>query len=413
MSLITENPRTSNPESASTPERPGFYDYVHAVVSRWRMIAAITASFACLSVVYALYQPNIYTATTMILPTQEEKGMSSMLSQLGALAGMAGASLGGQNAGDLYVSLLKCDAIKAPIVERFKLRDVYREKYLADTCRRLDKATHITLGKKDSLITVAVDDTDPKRSATIANAYADELGKMTVRLNITSAGKNRAFLDERLAKAKADLAQAEDALKAFQSRNKTFNVPEQAKAAIEGIAKLKAELVSREVQLNTLRRTYTETSQEVKNVATAVAQLRGQIARLEGPGNGGAIPTAGAAPVLGQEYLRLMREFKIQEAMVELLTKQREMASINESKDIAPFQVVQRAEVPERKSKPARAKLVVKATFAGMFLAVLLIVIQENLARVKEADKQRWKSLFRGARNVDSAWAVHRDRGET
>lgn len=48
--------------------------------------------------------------------------------------------------------------------------------------------------------------------------------------------------------------------------------------------------------------------------------------------------------------IRLMCEFKIQETLVELLTKQYELAKINETKDVTLFQVIQSAKVPEKRA---------------------------------------------------------------
>jgi tyrosine-protein kinase Etk/Wzc len=80
--------------------------------------------------------------------------------------------------------------------------------------------------------------------------------------------------------------------------------------------------------------------------------------------------------------------------MVELLTKQYEMARLSESKDLSPFQVLQKAKVPERKSNPARAKIVMTATFVVLFFSVLLAFVLENLSLMTEVDKQRWKRAF-------------------
>jgi uncharacterized protein involved in exopolysaccharide biosynthesis len=389
------NSRSPAPGPASGTAQ-SFLDYLEIITRNWRLIAGVTATAAVISVVYSLLLTNIYTARAMILPSQDDKNMtSSMMAQLGGLAGLAGVSVGGPTTTDLYVSLLRSDAVKIPVIDRFKLLEVYKVKYHTDASKLLDQTAVITAGKKDGIVTVFVDDKDPKLAAELANAHVEELGKLLIRLNVTGAGQNRAFLEERLTKAKVDLAKAEDDLKVFQSRNKSVNATEQAKASIEGIAKLHAELVSREVQLSTMRRTYTESSQEVKNMAATVRQLKDQVARLEGSGSGSAIPTVGAAPALGQEYIRLMREFKIQETLVELLTKQYEMTRINEAKDVAPFQVVLKARPPERKSKPSRLAMVKTATLTAFFASLVLVFAREKFNSMAEADRERWKSIIR------------------
>jgi len=363
------------------------------VVKHKTMIILFTLAAAVLSILYSLTQPNIYTAKALIYPSQEDKGLASaMMAQLGGLANLAGTSLGGKNIEDLYITLLKSETIKDSIIDRLGLMNRYRAKYRSNVYRRMDAATMVSAGRKDGVITISVNDRNPRWAAALADAYVRELGNLAVQLNVTGAGKNRLFLENRLMKAKGDLARSEDLLKAFQIKNKALNVPEQAKATIEGVAQLRAQLALQEVHLATLRRQFTDASQEVKNAKSSLANLREQIDKLEGEG-GGAIPSLGTVPTLGQDYIRLMREFKVQESIVELLTKQYELAKINETKDVTPFQVIQPAKVPERKSKPQRSKFVFSATFAAFFLSVLLAFIREYAAKMSEEDRACWQEI--------------------
>lgn len=140
----------------------------------------------------------------------------------------------------------------------------------------------------------------------------EELSKLTVKLNIIGAGQNRGYLEDRLAKGKVDLARAEESLKTFQSRNKAIDVPSQAQAAILGVAQLKAQLAVQEVQLAAMRSRFTDTTQDVIDMKATIANIRAQIAQVEGKDRGSSIPSMGSIPELGQEYVRLMREFKVQ-----------------------------------------------------------------------------------------------------
>jgi tyrosine-protein kinase Etk/Wzc len=386
-------------QTPNATRTPRLIDYLQVIARRSRMIFGATLAAAVVSLVCSLMLPNVYTAKTMILPSQEDKGMmSAMMSQLGGLAtlaGGAGVSLGGPSAVDLYVSMLKSEAVKDPIIDRFKLMEVYKDKYRTDAYRDLDKKAIIVAGKKDGIITITVDDKDPKRAAEMANAYVEELGKLAVRLNVTGAGQNRSFLEERLGKAKGDLVHAEESLKAFEAKNKAVQVTAQAEAAIKGIAEMKAQLAAKEVQLATYRRQFTESSQEVKNLSASVGSLRAQIAKLEGGGGDGAIPSIGSVPTIAQEYVRLMREFKIQESLVELLTRQYEMASLSEAKDVSPFQVLLKARVPERKSKPSRTKIVLAGSVAMFIFSLFLALACENFCRLSDEERQRWKGMLR------------------
>lgn len=371
-------------------------DLLLVLAKNWKMIIGVPFIVAVITAIITLFMPNIYTAKAMILPSDDNSSgmMSAMMGQLGGLAGLAG-GLGGPTKTDLYVTMLNSETLKDPIIDRFKLMKLYDAKFRTNAYRELGSSSNISAGKKDGVITIAVNNKDPKLAADIANAYVEELGKMAVKLNVTGAGQNRVFLEERLAKANTDLAAAENALKAFQTRNKAVAVTDQAKATLEGVALLRAQLVAQEVQLATLQRQLTDQSQEVKSAKSTIANLRSQIARMEGGSSAGSMPGVGAMPQLAQEYLRLMREFKIQEALVELLTKQYEMTKLTEAKDLSPFQLLQAARVPELKSKPKRSLIVIMSAFASGFLMVLVAFVREFGSNMNDEDRTRWQELKR------------------
>lgn len=371
---------------------------IEVVLSRRRMIIIITTIFFFLSIIISLAMPRIYRATTKILPPQQDTGlMGALMGSMGGMGALAGDFLGKGSPADMYVSILGSEAVSDAIIDHFKLMEVYDTKYRTDTYKILDKQVDISAGKKDGIISISVEDEDPKRAADMANAYVDEFSKLTVKLNISGAGKNRLFYEERLAKAKTDLSQAEDKLKIFQSKNKALDIIEQAKVTIAGVAQLQAQLAMQEVQLQTLRNQFTDSSQEVKNLKVAIVNLKSQIARLEGNSGGSSIPSVGSVPALGQEYLRLMREFKVQEAVVELLTKQYEMAKLSELKDVSTVQVIQKARVPDKKIKPKRFILIAIVTAFSFFLAVPLAFLLDFIDKLTEERKALWINLYKSS----------------
>jgi len=320
---------------------------------------------------------------------------------MGGLGNLAGDMLGGGTTGDLYVGMLKSEAVKDAIIDRFKLMDVYKKKYRIDTYKVLDKAAIIGIGKKDGIIHITVEDKDPKRAAAVANAFVDELSKLNIGLNVSGAGRDRTFLEERLIRAKRDLAKAEEALKVYQTKNKAINVIEQAKATIEGVGQLRAELALKEVQLASLRAYITDENDEIKTVKASISSLTAQIDRLEGNSKGSSIPSVGSVPALGQEYLRLMRELKIQETILEFLTKQHEMAKLSEAKDVSSIQVLQHARVPDKQSKPKRSLLVFTVTVITLLGSVLMSFLLEYAERMPIEDREHWRltaSFIRGKR---------------
>ncbi len=88
-----------------------------------------------------------------------------------------------------------------------------------------------------------------------------------------------------------------------------------------------------------------------------------------------------------------MRDYKTQEALFELLTKQDELAKINEARDTSTLQVLDDAVVPDKKSRPRRSLIVLLATFVAGFLAVLAAFLKEYFARMPVEDRGRWEEV--------------------
>jgi tyrosine-protein kinase Etk/Wzc len=375
-----QEPETQRKNAAKEME---LFDYLEVIVKRKKLIFWVTVAAFVASIIIALILPKSYQSTAKILPpplTDREN--------LTELESLANGLMDVGTPADLYASILQSEVIKDKIIDRFNLKKVYDVTYRQDLYKKLDKLVNIEAGRKDGIISITVEDKVPQRAADMANAYVEEVGNLNVNLNIYGAGQNRAFLEGRLAKAKSDLALAENALKAFQARSKAFQVPGQAETTIAGIAQMKARLASQEVRLSVLRTTYTDSSEEVTNALTSIANLKSQISRLENGNSSGALPSLGSVPALGQENVRLIRELNIQSALVEDLTKRYEQASLYEANNISSIKVIQKARVPDKKAKPRRTKIVIFSTIFAFMCSTGAAIAREHFDRLP-SDAQR------------------------
>ncbi|WP_298271272.1 GNVR domain-containing protein [Geobacter sp.] len=394
MNDVREN---QAPETIMEEEEINLLELLQVIVRRKRFIASLCSAVAVVAVIYSLTLPNIYSASAKILPPQKESGggLSALLGQAGALAGLAGGSFGLGGGADLYIGILKSRSVADAIIKKLDLARELKTKTPDETRNALQGMVKVQAGK-DGIITITADNKDPRRAAQLANAFVEELGRRSVELNLSRAGTERVFLEKRLDVVKGDLKRAEDDLKAFQERNKAFKVDAQATATIEGVAKLKAEIVAREVQLASLKSYQTEENPEVRAVEAALAKLRGQMGAMTGDGRSGdGILSAGSVPSLGLQYVRLMREVKTQEAIFEQLTKQYEVAKLSEAKDSSSLQVLDEAVVPQKKSKPKRALIVILATVTAFFVSIFTVFLQEYFAKMGEEDRARWNEIKR------------------
>ena len=162
-----------------------------------------------------------------------------VLGQLGGLAGLGGDSLGIKNPSDLYVGMLKSRTVADNIIAPLRTARTLRSRHDGRDPQGLADNTVIAAGK-DGLITIEFEDKDPKRAAAIANAYVEELDKLTQSSPVTEAAQRRLFFERQLQQAKEDLSKAEVALKVTQEKTGLIKLDDQGKAIIEAVAALRA-----------------------------------------------------------------------------------------------------------------------------------------------------------------------------
>ena len=88
---------------------------------KWK-ITIVPFLVGCITAVYSLTVPEIYTASTTLIPSDRKQSSAmSMLSQLGPLAGMAGAGLGGGSDTEVLMTMLKSRRVQDQIITKNQL----------------------------------------------------------------------------------------------------------------------------------------------------------------------------------------------------------------------------------------------------------------------------------------------------
>jgi uncharacterized protein involved in exopolysaccharide biosynthesis len=250
------------------------------------------------------------------------------------------------------------------IVDRFHLMAEYGSKYRFQARNALAANVRATLGKKDGLITIEADANNPQLAADLANAHVAELRRLTGELALTEAQQRRAFFEGELKRTREQLTQAQQEL-----QRSGFNpgaIKTEPKAAAEAYGRIKAEATTAEVKLQTLRRSLSDSSAEVQQQQTLLGALRGQLQKLETSDH----PDSSDAGYVGR-----YREYKYQESLFELFSRQFEAARLDESREGSLIQVVDHATPPEYKSKPKRAFIAIGAAVAaGLVLAIAFLI---------------------------------------
>ena len=369
-------------------------DLLVLLAEHWRLllIGPLVVGLSALAISFLL-TPR-FQSTARILPPQQSGVAALLASQMGSLAGLAGAAAGIKSPADQFVSMLRSRTIFDEVIERFKLRELYGTRYIEETRKELDNRISITAGVKDGVISVEVEDIDPKRAADMANTFVELLGSMVRQLPLTEAAQRRTYFEKKLAETRANLDAAQLSLRSSNVDRGVLKA--EPRAAIEEVARLKAAVTATEVRVASMRGFLTESNPDMRQAAQELAALRGQLAMAE-KGNS----TTDAA---GSDYLSKYRDVKYHELLFELMARQYELAKLDETRDGPVVQVVDKAVPAEWKSKPKRALIAVITTIATGLALFAWLVVRELLGAAEtqpnsERKVRRLKAAF-GRRGV-------------
>jgi tyrosine-protein kinase Etk/Wzc len=367
------------PKDASSWEAPSpghevnLIDVLTQLAYRKWLIAKVTGIAALMGVVTSLALPARYTATTRIMtPQQTQSAAGLLMSQLAstgasAIVAAAGGGLGLKNPNDIYVGLLNSRPIADAIIREFGLVKTYHARDMTAARKRLAYYT-VVVSEKNTFIAVSVTDKDKKRVATMANTYTDQLRILTKTLAVSEASQRRLFYEDQLKQAKDALLAAELSFQQVQQSKGLVQLDAQAKAMIEGLALLRAQVAAREVEVQALRSYSTEHNPELELAEGELSSLRAESTRLEQRNHSSGFADLGLrdVPGAGMEYLRAEHELKYRQAMFDLLLRQYDAAKLDESKDAAIIQVVEPAIEPDRASSPRPAPIMLLFSLCGL-----------------------------------------------
>jgi uncharacterized protein involved in exopolysaccharide biosynthesis len=375
-----------------------------------RLLARAFMISVVVGLLIAFLIPKKYTSTGRIMPPDNGGSGVALLaalsgrgsSELGGLGSIAGSLLGMRNTSALFVDLLRSSTVSGDLIDRFQLQHAWRKRYRVDTAKYLARHTSIVDDKRSGVITVSVEDSDPQRARDLAQGYLDELNLLVVRTNTSSARQERIFIERRLHGVEADLKQAALALSDFSSTHATIDITAQTRAMVDAGARLQAEQIAGQAEVDSLRQIYGDTNVRVRAAQARVGEIGRQLTKMSGTageaGSEGGDSGAGAdelypplrqLPRLAVPYAELYRRVRVQEAVYQLLTQEFEVARIQEAKDVPAVSVIDAPGIPEKKSFPPRMLLTLVIVVLGTAGTALFELFRQRWGLVEEGDPRK------------------------
>jgi capsule polysaccharide export protein KpsE/RkpR len=393
---MIEPPEKDFPGAPDTPETPEASEktvaHLRLLWGHRGLLCRVTFYSIVASALLSFLIPSRYESTARLMPP-DNQSTSGLAMAAAAITGSAGsaASAGGLGLGsiagdllglkstsDVFVGILNSRTAQDKLIQQFDLKRLYWDRRMEDARIDLAEHTDISVDRKSQIISVTMTDKSPQRAAAMAQAYVEELNYLVAELSTSSARRERIFLEGRLQAVNKDLELAEKEFSQFASKNAAIDIKEQGIAMVGAAATLQGEMIGAQSEYEGLRQIYSDNNVRVRTVKARIDELQHQLEKLGGKGEStttvsaqsseSMYPSIRKLPLLGVAYADLYRRTKIQEAVLEALTKEYEMAKVEEAKEIPTVKVLDVANIPEKRSFPPRLLIIFLGTalaFAG------------------------------------------------
>lgn len=352
----------------------------------YKLVLIMPLIVAILVALYSLTMPNYYKSSATLYVQSKSGGLNSVLSSI-PMAGMLGL---GQSSDSGYLeAFLKSNTMSGIIIQKYGIatntaivgpnpKPASEVKY-DDLLNIVNKTVSIGNDAKSGLITISAETMDANLSAQITNSYIEHL----TRFANEPQHKKLLFLSEQLAQVTKDLNEAQESLKKFQDENKMFTLEEYAKSIVERMTKLQTEKFSTEVSMQTqdrLMQSFGSMPELIKLEALKVAEAT----RIKAINDEISVTQTAmeSLPKLALDFARLRVALSVKEKLFAMITEQHELAKIAIADESSAFDVIDSPLVPELKSKPKRATMVILAGLLagviGVFSSFLIEFIQKR-----------------------------------
>src|SRR6266852_2723141 len=397
-------PVAPGPEETSQ-ENGNWVVYLRLLWQRRRVLTRAVLYGLLASALLAFLIAPRYESTARLMPPDSSQtgslamAAASLSGGAGGLGSAAADMIGLKSTSDIFVGILSSRTVQDQLIQQFDLRKLYGDRRMEDARKDLAERTAISVDRKSQIITITVTDHSPKRAAAMAQAYIEELNRLVAELSTSSARRERIFLEERLKAVSQDLEAAEKEFSQFSSKNTAIDIKEQGKAMVEAATTLQGQYIAAQSELEGLKQVYTDNNVRVRSVRARIAELKRQLEKLGGKGEDASAPSGQQQdslypsirklPLLGVTYADLYRRTRVQEAVLESLTKEYELAKVQEVKEIPVVKVLDAANIPEKKSFQPRALIIFLGTAVGWAVATLWVFGKTSWQEADSSDPRK------------------------
>lgn len=368
---------------------PG-WQLIHLLWVYRKSLVFINGFVVIIAIIISLFLPRWYEGRVVFIVNAEsdlsENLASSVLGNVGLPAGLFG---GKGLITEQYVNFLKSRTILDKIDSLYNLQQEYEIEYRTIFYKQILKNAQF-IDNGDNTITIKFFyKEDPQKAAVIANSFYQELDSLVNRLKKEKNRKIRMFLESSYDTTFTQLNVAEEKLSQFQTGSKLYLPEKQTELMIKSIGGLETEKISLEIQKVYLSNLGLDKSSEYDALLKKLQAVNNSIKSLK-EGNKDYDLALKDLPEKGLEYVRLYREVKVREKILEFIIPRLENARLEEYRHSSNLQLLDSAIPQDYKAKPKRSVFVFVFVFLSVILSVLAILVKEFI----QNNSDRIKTIF-------------------
>jgi len=352
----------------------GVFEMFCAYLYRKRWLLAVNFLIACVAgAVYSfVVLDKEYMASVTFLPPPGDN--TSALSSMMGLS-LPAMSLGGGVSPEQVEVVFHSNATKRRIIDEFDLVKYFKleksKNKFVSASKRMNKNVTLNISEKGGfgmVKTISYDITCYHKSPDTARLMAEftftVMDSTICEISIDKAQRNRTFTEKQLALQNQKMDSLRVVFQEFQNTNKAYDVPEQAKLSLKTYADLRATALLNELKLASLRGEFSGTTHEISELRRNQRVYESKLKEYESGEAPDVIPSLDRSSKLFPEYAKMLRDIEVQNQLVLFLTRELEQARLQEAKDVSPLIIVDPPFVPEYKSRPKRAFVILAIVFA-------------------------------------------------
>lgn len=232
-------------------------------------------------------------------------------------------------------------------------------------------------GKQSGVLQFSLQGENKTKIQAIINDVTQNYFLQNIARDSAEAEKSLAFLQQQLPSIKEKLITSEDNLNNLRAERKSVDLSLEARAALDGMVKLEAQLNELTFKESEISQRFTKDHPAYKSLLDKRNVLLGEKVRFNNQ--------VQKLPKTQREVLRLQRDVELnQQIYIQLLNKSQEL-SILKAGTVGNVRILDNAQAYSTAVKPKKSLIVVLATLLGGMFSVALVLVKAALHRGVES----------------------------